>query len=317
MAITAINPGWAAQMVLLVPFVDTTLPPVSLDPWGPAGYPTITARELIDQARIRDARFFDLKIPDGALLSYLNTKQRTLLLQLADAIQPFIDESRQVLTTVRDAVVGIDPTDGVTPYYLTTRGAGYSIQIDPADGVTPYFDQTSLPLSLDPFGANGGPPGILLPVDTIKVVMAVASFSDGTTCDIEIIPERNRHQGPTHQISCFVSGNRMVPMRCGSSRWSGGQGQTGDWWSSCTAVAVTWVGMQSVSSLITRITIPTVMHEAIIAGLCSILAQGVVSMSPNEKAQWSVKSANADAALLSIGRDMAGQITQSTVIYNG
>lgn len=266
----------------------------------------LTAIELIEQARIRDARFFDLKVPDGALVTFMNTKQRTLMLQLADAIQPLIDSSETVATVVDGALVGFDAESDNAPYYLTGVGTGYPLSMT-EDGV-PYVDTTAVPISTDPFGEDGGTPGFPLPVDILRLVHVVATFSDGTTSDVDVIPERSRNLNPSHNLQAFINGNRLVPVRIGISPYQ-------DFWTNVTDVSISWIGMTTVTTLYHRIDIPTVLHECLIAGIAAILAANCEKMDKKERDGYLGQAAIADQKLLDTGRDILGQITQHSSLY--
>lgn len=266
----------------------------------------VPAISIIEEARIRDSRFYNVNIPDGAILLYLNTKQRTLLLQLSDAIQPFISRSETITTTVSGAMVGFDGLNANTPYYITTTGTGYPIGFSAG---TPYVDSTALPIAYDPFGVNGGTPGFPFPVDMIKLIAVQATFSDGTRTDVDVVPERSRNMNPAHNVSAFINGDRLVPIRIGLSPYQ-------DHWTNVTSISASWVGMEYLHAIADKISLPTSMHEALIAGLVAFLASGCKELSAGERSAYQESAKQAEAMVLSIGRDMLGQITEHTVLYH-
>jgi hypothetical protein len=271
----------------------------------------VTVSQIIDQARIQDARFFDVSIPDGALVLELNRTQRTLLLKYADSIQGLLDQSLQVATSINGNVVGVDGSGN--PYYLTTPGTGWAVSnAGTLTNPIPYVDFSQPPIALDPFGQNGGTPGFPLPPDIIKIIHVVGVYLDGTCCDIDIVPEVSRNLTNTHNPAAFLNGNRMVPVRDGSplgpTIWQ-------DLWNSISSVTMTWIGVPSVAVLTDVLTIPVVLHDALVMAIASLLAQGVSDMAMAEKAAWAAKKVDAINQIALAGTDMLNELTMNTVLY--
>lgn len=267
---------------------------------------TRTVQGLIDEARTRHALFYNSGVPDGALLLALNTKQRTLLTQYADAIAPVVGQSVQMAAVVAGSLVGVSPLGA--PQYITTIGTGYPVTFS-SNGV-PIFSQLGASVNLDPYGLNGGTPGFPIPDDCVRLVWVSAVFADNSQADVSIVPEKSRYQMTTADIACFINGNRLVPIRFTNTAQPT---VAPDWWTQVTSVVCSYLAMQTLSSLTQNLTIPTHLHEPLIAHLAYTLALGTDKVKPDF---YLAASKDADSALLSAGRDLLGSVTQTNVIYH-
>lgn len=272
----------------------------------------ITARQILDEARTQDARFFSLSVPDGALLLTLNTTQRNLLLQYGSSIEGLLDQSAQVAAVVSGGLVGIDPITGL-PYYITTQGSGYAVQNAGTVSVPlPYYDFTQQPISLDPFGQSGGTPGFPLPTDLIKLIHIVAGFADGRTTDVDVVPEKSRHVTGTHNITAFLNGNRLVPVRTDPAN---NFGSYNDWWNSVTSVTTSYIGMTTLSDLTTVLTIPVVLHAALVAAVTALLARTCPDCTLADRTFYATLANSTGQAMAMAGIDLLGDVVQSSVIF--
>lgn len=273
----------------------------------------VTVASIIDQARIQDARFFDLRVPDGALLLCVNQTQRLLLLKYGAMIQGLIDQTVQTAAQVSGALVGVD--DAGTPYYITTTGNGYPVRNAGTSSVPiPYFDTSLAPVSLDPFGANGGTPGFPLPADLIKLIQVVCVFQDGTTADIDIVPERSRNLTGTHNPTVFINGNRLVPIRNGAT----GTSTTttfNDYWNAVYSVSTTYIAMTTVLTTSDVITLPVVLHDALIAAVADLLARATPGMSANDRLMFANTKTQTATAVEMAGVDILGDVEQTSVLF--
>lgn len=271
-----------------------------------------TARQILDEARTQDARFYSLTVPEGALLLTLNTAQRNLLLQYGTSVEGLLDQATQVAAQVSGVLVGIDPTTGL-PYYITTSGSGYPVQNAGTVSVPiPFYDFTQQPVSLDPFGVNGGTPGFPLPVDLIKLISVIAAFSDGTTTDIDVIPERSRNYTNTHNPAAFLNGNRLVPIHSGSPPLSG---VYQDVWASITSVTTTFIGMTTLTDLDTVVTMPVVLHAGLRAEVMSLLARTCPACTAQDRAWYAEQATLAGKAIEIAGMDLLGEVVQNSILY--
>lgn len=267
---------------------------------------TRTVQGLIDEARTRNVLFFNSGVPDGALLLALNTKQRTLLAQYGDAIAPVVGQSVQVAAVVAGSLVGVT-VNGV-PQFVTTQGVGYPVTFS-SNGV-PIFSTNGASVSLDPYGQQGGTPGFPLPDDLVRLVWVSAIFADSSQADVGVVPERSRYQMSTPDISAFINGNRLVPIRFTNTAQPT---VAPDWWTQVTSVVMSYLKMQTLVALTDVLTIPTFLHEPLIAHLAYTLALGTEGVKPDF---YLAQSKDADAALLAAGRDLVGMVTQSSVTYH-
>lgn len=271
----------------------------------------VSARQILEEARTQDARFFSLNVPDGALLLTLNTTQRNLLLQYGSSVEGLLDQSVQVAAVVSGGLVGIDPATGL-PYYITTQGSGYAVQNAGTVSVPlPYFDFSQPAISLDPFGQSGGTPGFPLPTDLIKLIHIVAAFLDGRTTDVALIPERSRHHTNTHDLTVFLNGNRLIPVRGEPANASG---IYHDWWNSVTAITTSYIGMTTLSDLTTVLTIPVVLHAALVAAVAALLARTCPECTLAERTFYASLASSTGQAMAMAGIDLLGDVVQSSVI---
>jgi len=238
---------------------------------------TTTVQQLIEQARVRHPLFMRVAFPDGALLAFLNQKQRTVLLKMSEELEPLVGQAQQVAAVVTGALVGIDAVGA--PYYLTTSGTGYPVLVDPSAPNAPYIDSSGVPIALDPFGATGSTPGFPLPTDFVRLKHVVAATIYDNAVRVEVNPERQRGASPQRELQVFVSGNRLVPIRQGVSPFS-------DRWTDVTSLTVSYIAMQTPLPLSDVLTVPTVMLEVLEAPLAERLALSVptAAMSASPRA---------------------------------
>src|SRR5690606_12308564 len=152
----------------------------------------------------------------------------------------------------------------------------------------PYVDFSGMPVSVDPFGEQGGTPGFPLPADLIKVIQLIARYADGSTSDVDVITERLRNNTNTHNLTAFINGNRIVPIRQPSSLLTGGWT---DLWTNVATVTLTYLAVPTLTALTGPIVIPVVLHGALVAAVAAHLAQacpsdGPTAMSATEKRRF-------------------------------
>jgi hypothetical protein len=160
----------------------------------------LTVQQLVENARARHPAFTKLAWPDGALLLFLNTYQRTKLLELADSIEPLVGQAKQIASVIAGALVG---SDAGVPYYITTSGDGWPVQ---NSGGVPYVDFTQPPIALDPFGATGGTPGFPLPTEFIRLINITAASNYDAQMQVE-------DDAGVEASSCSAAGARGVHQR--------------------------------------------------------------------------------------------------------
>lgn len=266
---------------------------------------TMTAKQLIEQARIRHVAFLKLQLPDGALVLALNELQRSALLTFSDAIEPLLSQARQVAAVVTGALVGVD--DGGVPYYLTGSGDGYPVQ---SDGGVPYIDFTGVPIALDPFGVSGSTPGFPLPDEFIKMINVTAATLFNAALQVDVVSESRRAATPLRTLAVFISGNRLVPIREGVSPYS-------DSWSSVTSVALSYIAMQTITALTDVVTLPAQINAALVAALAERFAFGVEGMSTADRRYFTEEKLRAETQMLEAADMILGEVTSGHVQFNG
>lgn len=265
----------------------------------------VTVRDLIDAARIRHNAFIDVELGDGAVLLFVNNRQMRLLLHFKTSLQGLLGTTAQTAATVGGALVGIDE-DGA-PFYLTTAGDGWALHLD-ADGVTPYVDVDEAPISFDPFGISGDTPGFPLPENVISVLAVSGVYADGRATPIDVFDEGERFSHrQTGRPMAFLSANRIVPKRDVNT--------TSDVWSLLTAVQLSYLALPQLTALSDRITLPPVLHEALIAAIASLLAGQAKLCTTAERAAFRADAERAEAILTDDSFDIVGALKTTRVIY--
>lgn len=267
---------------------------------------TLTVQQLIENARVRHPAFMRVAQPDGALLVFLNQRQRTTLLKFGQEIEPLIGQARQVATVIAGALVG---SDGGVPYYVTTSGDGFPVQDD--TGV-PYVDFTGVPIALDPFGESGGTPGFPLPAEFIKLINVTVATLYNAAQPVVILPESRRSASPQRELAVFVSGNRIVPIRQGAAPYS-------DRWTDVLSVAVSYIAMQTLSALTDVITLPLQLVDVLEAALAERYAMAVPATEMNDRTRQNFidERQRAEDAMKDAAAEILGEVTTSHVIFNG
>lgn len=271
-----------------------------------------TALQLLDQARIRHPAFLDVRMPDGALVLFLNTRQRALLLLLAAESEALVSQSAQIAATVNGILLGVDGA-GV-PQFLSAGEDGYPVFLD-VDG-NPYLDFTLPPVVFDPFGENGGTPGFPLPDQFVKLVSLAVIYDDGQTGPLDLVLERDRFSGRGRVPRAFVSGNRLVPVREGGRS---GANLVADQWTRVSGVQLSYVAMSTVATLADELTLPTVLEEALIAGLAEMMAIAAQpkTIDAASRRSFTTQRQEAELTLKEYGERILGDVTTQTVSYRG
>lgn len=270
---------------------------------------TTTARSIIEQARIRHPAFSDAHMPDGALLLFLNQRQRSHLLASGDGIGPLVAATAEIATTIDGVLVGSE--NGV-PTYLTSHEDGWPVFLDDTTGV-PYFDFTGPKIAGDPFGESGGTLGFPLPDAFIKLVSVVATYESGATGPVDIVHEKTRHdfaQGRNPAV--FVTGNRLIPVLPASTTAIGGLAE----WADVTTLTLSYIGSPTLTALTSILTVPDALVEALVADVAHLLAMRTPGLSASDRAMYRDEARTA-AALLAGGSDLVGDATSGSVTYSG
>lgn len=262
---------------------------------------TITVRQLIDQARIRHHAFTDVEMPDGAALLYLNQRQRTLLAKYGPSIEGLVSSSQEVAAVISGALAGVDENGAL--YQTTTNEIGFAVHLDGSDL---YVDPTENPLSVDPFGEDGGTPGFPLPSDFLRLINCTVVLDDHTLIPLVVQEEQLRLQRNRMPVA-FVNGNRLVPARPLS------EGNTNDVWTRIVAVQVSYVAMRDFSAVDDVVHFPVALVETLLASLAAQFARQSPRMSPKERQEFANEERHAESQI----QDVADQIVraQSAVIF--
>lgn len=266
----------------------------------------ITVGQLIENARVRHPAFMKVQMPDGAILLFLNQYQRMKLLELGAEIEPLVGEARQVASVISGSLIGSD--EGV-PYFITTSGDGWPVGSE--DGV-PYVDFTDVPIALDPFGESGSTPGFPLPSEFIKLIDVTAATLYSAALPVDVVPESRRNAGARRDLACFVSGNRLVPIRQGAAPFT-------DAWQDVLSVSVSYVAMQSLAAKSDVITLPLSLVSLLEAALAErfAFAAPAAEMSDAVRRTFTADRVAAEESVAAAAGEILGETTTSHVQFNG
>lgn len=267
-----------------------------------------TVQAIIDAARIRHWSFTDVQMPDGAIVAYLDDRQRKILLAIIKAVEALQGETSEVTTDLVGAtLIALD--DNGNPYYTTTVEDGYVIRFNSNN--VPYVD-TSTPFILDPFGSSGSVPGFPLPDDLLRLtsVTAISTQQQNPVrpLEVNIIEQRNADaRGGSLQLRAYISAARIVPVRSADT----------DPWSTVTSLRISMVRCPRLTSMTDLITLPTACEGALTAAAAEMLATASRTCSEPDKRRFESQRKEADALLVEEAENILDSITTSGVVVRG
>ncbi len=268
---------------------------------------TLIAKDIIDDARIRHASFSDVQMPDGAAIRWLNQRQRYLLLMFRGALKGLVTKTVRTLERlpVGGTLVGV--TQRGVPYRLETPGDGYAIYLTDANQV-PYIDTSGVPIADDPIH-EGWP----LPTEIISVMAFKGVQAEGAReVPITVKTEHERTTGlPGRMLAAFLSGNRVVPLRHRQVPMAN------DLWRMLESTELSYIGLARITSICCLLTLPTILTEALTAGLAELFAKQSKECTPVERAQFQNDARRAEGQLSEMSADMGGEMRTNSVIFKG
>lgn len=267
---------------------------------------TLTVNDVIERARARHWTFNDVQMPAGAILQFIDDRQRSIILQIAEQIEGLIGESREIEVGVSgDAVVAFDALGA--PYFSTGSTPGYVLKI--ASGI-PYIDLSDLYV-VDPFGEDGGQPGFPLPENILWLGAIVANLEDGRTMPVLVLDNAQAAAvGGTTGLRSFLSGNRLVPIRASTIGGTGVQ----DWWNKVTSIRLSMIVCPQLVALADSINLPAPLVEYLIAAVCDFLAKASPKTQPIDKRTFADGLREAKIDVLNAAESIVGGVQQNSVI---
>jgi hypothetical protein len=266
---------------------------------------SVTAASILDQARIRHPKFNEADMPDGALLLFLNQRQRTHLLDYGEHLGPLVTTSVEIATTINGILVG---SSGGVPVYLTTYADGWPVF---SSGGVPYFDFTGAKIAGDPFGQNGGTPGFPLPDNFVKLVNIAVTYESGVTGPVSVVDERSRHHhAQGREPAVFINGNRLIPILPTADTADGGLAE----WDDVETIALSYIALPTLSTLTATVTLPDVLAECLVADVAALLATRATGLSAGDRQNFRQDAALAAQALAK-GGDIVGDVPGGSVLY--
>lgn len=270
----------------------------------------ITVAELIDSARTRHWSFADTQLGDGAAVLFLNARQRVHLANHGAQIEGLVGTSvtYSLALNTTGALVAVDSLGVMT--YGTTYQDGYAVHVDGA-GVL-YIDDSEPPLATDPFGIHGGTPGFPLPADFVRIINVVLTYTQGVTIPCDIVPERQRTSTlPGWNPAAFVSGNRLVPVMANTIATNNQQ----DRWFSVTAIEISYVAIQTLSTITDVVMLPAVLCEALTADVALLFANQSQKCPAVDKAALATEARTCAQLVAAASLDMVDSPQQTRVMY--
>lgn len=328
---TVYQTGWTLQPNTPgPPIFDPTLPPVSTNPFGsfgpPPSFKTTTAQRIIDSARLRHWSFTDIALGDGAALLYLNQRQRELLANGGALIEGIAGTAITYAVTPGVPFAGqlISFANGV-PYLAAPGQDGWAMHLN-ANGV-PFVDPSEPPVCVDPLArlSPAGVQGFALPQDMVRLINVILQYANGPTgsnqflpCDI--VDERQRLAYlPGRNPVAFVAGNRLVPMLPlgGTFPSQGTVNNSADRWNNVCAIQISYVAIDTLTTLDDAISLPVVLVGALIADVAKLFAVQSKKMTATEKKMFLDEAASANAAAGANALDLLVSPETDAVVYNG
>lgn len=252
-----------------------------------------TPRALVDAARIRHPAFTEGAQSDGALVLFLNQRQRTLLAQYGASIEGIVTRSVQIAVPVDGQLVEASET----PTLVDTTEPGYAVHVDPSTQEL-YVETDDPRIIARPFGVDGGAAiGIPLPNDFVRFTSVALVLGGSQLVPVEVVEETQRTER-RRNAAMFVNRNRLVPCRALED------GNTGDIWTRVTAVQFSYIPIQTFTTMDDDVTLPVALQEALTAGLANMMARHSRHLTAAERRAFLEEERLAEAQLDEAALDM-------------
>jgi hypothetical protein len=267
---------------------------------------SLLVSDLIDAARIRHWSFTDVALGDGAVLLYLNQRQRAYMAQYGASLEGILGKSSQnpvnSATAVRVALSNGVPlfTAGVLDGYLQQ----YTI-----DGF-PFYDTGTVLIAGDPFQQAGGTAGFPMPADLLRLI-SVGLIHQGINIPCELIAENERFERvPGRHPSAYLSNNRLIPITRAAPM------PTSDRWFGVTSIVISYVPVPPVlTATASVVVLPDVLGEALTSDVAALFAGQSRDCTPIERAAFRNEATRCAAAIAEAASDMLGAVQQSSIIF--
>ena len=260
----------------------------------------LTVDAIIERARGRFWAFNEVQMPAGAIVQYLDERQRVVLLAIIDEAEPLIGETREIETSGTATLVAVDSTGA--PYFATTRENSFALRFQ--NGV-PYIDVNEV-FVVDPFGQFGDVPGLPLPDDHLRLTCVTAILDDTREMPVTILEQQTGSAGGgSTGLRAFVSANRLVPIRQSNQ----------DWWSHVESVRVSLVLCPELTALTDTITLPKPCVDALTAAVAEFLATACRECGENDKRRFERQYKDSFALMKSTADEILSQVTTNQVVH--
>lgn len=267
---------------------------------------TMTAQDIIEDARLRHWSFADVQLGDGAAVRWLNTRQRFLLLKFREGLKGVVTLTVRTKAVMPSPGRRIGVTPRGTPYELEDEGDGYAVYLAPASRA-PYIDLSGVPIADAPLDD-----GFPLPVEVISVTALKGVYVDGQTIPVTVTMEQQRSVSLSgRQLTAFASGSRIAPLR------NPGAPLASQSWESITAVEVSYIAMARITALCCLLSFPSVLVEALTAGMAKFFATQSKLCTPDERRDFFEAARTAEEQLESASNDILGEAPTRSVIFKG
>lgn len=273
-----------------------------------------TVGAIIDAARVRHWSFTSAEAGDGPALVFLRSRLATHLAKYGAMIEGLVGSTVSYALPITSATVLVTTT-GATPgagtLVLTdSYQDGWPIHAD-VDGNL-YVDFSEPPIATDPFGVNGGVVGFPLPADMIRLTSVALVYTNDAIIPCDIVPEIQRFTtAPGRNPSAFVSGNRLVPVLPLAAN------NTSSRWDNVTAVQISYVPVQAITTLADVLNLPSVLNEALIADVAHYFAMQSKAMPAADKVMFRNEATACAALIADAALDLLNESVSSNVLYKG
>lgn len=256
-----------------------------------------TVAELVEQARGLHWAFRETDFPDGAALQFVNARQRSLLAKYGANIEGLVNVSTEIALEIDGLLVGIEIVSGEeVPFLDNSTEIGWAVHEEAGTGY-PYIDiATDTPIAYDPFGVDGGNPGIPLPENFVRLTKAVLVHDDDTLYPLEVVAEGQRLERNRHPVA-FVNGNRLVPARPKSEE------NTDGIWDDIASIQLSYIPVQELTAMTDVLELPEVLMEALRASLAYAFARQSRHINAVDRKTFENDEKNAESQLMMAATD--------------
>lgn len=269
---------------------------------------TLSARDIVEDARIRHWSFSEIQLGDGAATRYLNTLQRHLLLRVRDGLKGVMTLTVRTRTSMPATGTRIGVTPRGVPFLIEDGDTsdGYAVYLSEGQQA-PYIDMAGVPIAFRPL-TDGFP----LPAELISMTAFKGVLADGATIPVTVTTEQQRSVQMTgRSLTAFASGNRLVPLL------PPGSPSALNTWTTAPYVEISYIAVARITALCCLLSFPTVLIDALTAGVAKLYAKQAKNCPPVEKAGFVSDAEKAEREITDSANDILGEPMSRSVTFKG